>query len=202
HRLLFSYLYLVFVLSQLQRWTGSDCFTSQSVASLALFLSCSSHSAHLSRSTEKSLTKSTTSFTTGFQQSSTHFTDDIENLTEIPVSVSPTNGSTPVCLIDPQLAFIVALSSMGLIIILLISTMVLACKVVALKRQCQSRRPTRSNVDLVSGTGYWGTETIEGGIKHAQVPYSTSSMPLSLSHSVLRGVRHQTNVEGLNKTHI
>uniref|UniRef100_A0A3B1IJN6 Uncharacterized protein n=1 Tax=Astyanax mexicanus TaxID=7994 RepID=A0A3B1IJN6_ASTMX len=134
---------------------------------------------------------STTSFTTGFQQSSTHFTDDIENLTEIPVSVSPTNGSTPVCLIDPQLAFIVALSSMGLIIILLISTMVLACKVVALKRQCQSRRPTRSNVDLVSGTE-----------KHAQVPYSTSSMPLSLSHSVLRGVRHQTNVEGLNKTHI
>uniref|UniRef100_A0A8B9K0X6 Uncharacterized protein n=1 Tax=Astyanax mexicanus TaxID=7994 RepID=A0A8B9K0X6_ASTMX len=108
--------------------------------------------------------ESTTSFTTGFQQSSTHFTDDIENLTEIPVSVSPTNGSTPVCLIDPQLAFIVALSSMGLIIILLISTMVLACKVVALKRQCQSRRPTRSNVDLVSGTGYWGTETIEGGI--------------------------------------
>lgn len=107
--------------------------------------------------------ETTTSFSTRVQESTLHFTDGIQNLTES-VSVSPTNGSMTACLIDPQLAFIVALSSGGLIIILLISTLVLTCKVIALKRQCHSRRPTRSNVDLVSGTGYWGTETIEGGI--------------------------------------
>ncbi|KAL6471203.1 hypothetical protein MHYP_G00198530 [Metynnis hypsauchen] len=90
----------------------------------------------------------------------TSITNDIQNQTEVPPSVSPDS----VCFIDPQLAFIVAVSSGGLIIILLISTLVLTCKVISLKRQCQSRRPTHSNVDLVSGTGYWGTETIEGGI--------------------------------------
>ncbi|KAL7831917.1 hypothetical protein AOLI_G00294650 [Acnodon oligacanthus] len=108
-------------------------------------------------------------FTTGFTKElfqSTNIasiTNDIQNQTEVPTSMSPAFGPER-CFIDPQLAFIVAVSSGGLIIILLISTLVLTCKVISLKRQCEARRPTHSNVDLVSGTGYWGTETIEGGI--------------------------------------
>ncbi|KAL7848898.1 hypothetical protein SRHO_G00205210 [Serrasalmus rhombeus] len=109
-----------------------------------------------------------TPFSTGFTKeffkstTSASITNDIQNQTEAPTSVSPAFGS--VCFIDPQLAFIVAVSSGGLIIVLLISTLVLTCKVISLKRQCEARRPIHSNVDLVSGTGYWGTETIEGGI--------------------------------------
>ncbi|KAI4896613.1 hypothetical protein NFI96_008471 [Prochilodus magdalenae] len=107
------------------------------------------------------------SFTTGsttdvLKNTSIAFvTDGVQNYTEVPANI-PTNDVH--CPIDPQLAFIVAISSGGLIIALLISTLVLSCKVIDLKRQCQARRPTRSNVDLVSGAGYWGTETIEGGI--------------------------------------
>lgn len=85
--------------------------------------------------------------------------DGFQNTSEAP---GPHNISLG-C-VDPEIAFTVAVSSGGLIIVLLISTLVLTCKVIALKQQCQARRPTRSNVDLVSGTGYWGTETIEGGI--------------------------------------
>ncbi|KAK1785779.1 hypothetical protein P4O66_003171 [Electrophorus voltai] len=90
------------------------------------------------------------------------FTDGLQNQTQLPSTAPPATGSE-ICL-DPQLAFIVATSSGGLILILLISTLVLTCKVIILKRQYRVRRPTRSNVDLVSGTGYWGTERTEGGI--------------------------------------
>ncbi|KAI5098954.1 hypothetical protein C0J45_11093 [Silurus meridionalis] len=41
--------------------------------------------------------------------------------------------------------------------------MVLAYKVIVLKRRCQARRPTHSKVD-VRGSGHWSNEQAEGGI--------------------------------------
>lgn len=92
----------------------------------------------------------------------TFITDGLQNQTEATASVTPAGGSEG-CFIDPQLAFIVAASSGSLMLALLISVLVLACKVIALKRQCQTRRPTRSNVDL-RGSGHWSTEQAEEGI--------------------------------------
>lgn len=89
-------------------------------------------------------------------------TDGFQNQTDAPASVSPAAGPEG-CFIDPQLAFIVAASSGSLMLVLIISVLVLACKVITLKRQCKAHRPTRSNVDL-RGSGYWSTERAEGGI--------------------------------------
>ncbi|RXN07549.1 hypothetical protein ROHU_021142 [Labeo rohita] len=68
------------------------------------------------------------------------------------------------CVIDAQLAFIATAIAGGIMLILLTSTIVLACTVSSLKRHHRAPRPSRSNADLVSGTGYWGTERKEGGI--------------------------------------
>ncbi|XP_076832045.1 uncharacterized protein LOC143477341 [Brachyhypopomus gauderio] len=99
-------------------------------------------------------------------------TDTYSNITNMMLTTTDVMTQTPdrpdasleSCFIDPQLAFIVATSSGGLILILLISTLVLTYKVITLKRRHRVRRPNRSNVDLVSGTGYWGAERTEGGI--------------------------------------
>lgn len=83
----------------------------------------------------------------------TLITNDFKNQTEAP------DG----CFIDPQLAFILVAASGSLLLVLLISVLVLACKVITLKRQCQDRRPTRSNTDL-RGSGHWTNEGAEEGI--------------------------------------
>jgi hypothetical protein len=49
-----------------------------------------------------------------------------------------------------------------MVLCLLVSTVVLACQVCSLRRQARAPRSTRSNVDLVSGIGYEGTEHTEG----------------------------------------
>lgn len=86
------------------------------------------------------------------------------NISIAPSALHPTGASEISCFIDPQLAFIVAASTGGIILILLITTIVLAYNISRLKRRHLAPRPSRSNADLVSGTGYWGTERREGGI--------------------------------------
>lgn len=93
---------------------------------------------------------------------STFTTHGLQNQTEAPASVSPAGGSEG-CFIDPQLALIVVASSGSLMLVLLISVLVLACKVITLKRQCKARRPTHSNVDM-RGSVHWTTERAEKGI--------------------------------------
>lgn len=88
--------------------------------------------------------------------------DGLENQTEAAASVSPAGGSEG-CFIDPQLAFLVVASAGSLMLVLIISVLVLACKVFALKRQCQARRPNRNNVD-VRGSSHWSAEQAEEGI--------------------------------------
>lgn len=89
---------------------------------------------------------------------------DLINSTASPSSMPPTGASEIICFIDAQLAFIVAASAGGAILILLTTTIVLAYNVSRLKRRHRAPRPSRSNADLVSGTGYWGTDKREGGI--------------------------------------
>ncbi|XP_071030514.1 protein EVI2A-like [Oncorhynchus clarkii lewisi] len=64
-------------------------------------------------------------------------------------------------LLDKKEATILLIVTGALVVlcaILLVSTVVLSCHVCCLKRQPHiSSRPIRSNIDLVSGTGYWGT---------------------------------------------
>ncbi|TSN39283.1 hypothetical protein Baya_9138 [Bagarius yarrelli] len=88
--------------------------------------------------------------------------DNLENQTEGAASVSPAGGSEG-CFIDPQLAFIVVASFGSLMLVLIISVLVLACKVFALKRQCPARRHNRNNVD-VRGSSHWSTERTGEGI--------------------------------------
>lgn len=83
---------------------------------------------------------------------------NITNQTEAPMNTSSVSGDFGDCFIDPQLAYIVVLSAGSLILVLLISVLVLAYKVVTLKR-----RPTRSNVES-TGSGHWSTEQAEKGI--------------------------------------
>lgn len=89
---------------------------------------------------------------------------DITSITqEENTSSSPTEATTG-CLIKPQLGFIVVTCAGGLVLVLLVSTVVLASQVCSLRRQARAPRPARSNVDLVSGAGYWDTEHSERGI--------------------------------------
>ncbi|XP_034024463.1 uncharacterized protein LOC117508747 [Thalassophryne amazonica] len=71
------------------------------------------------------------------------------------------NTSGADCLIDTQMGLIALASAGGLIICLLVTTVVLACQVCYIQRQVRAPRPSRSNMDLVSGTGYWGTDQPE-----------------------------------------
>ncbi|KAA0702117.1 hypothetical protein E1301_Tti007943 [Triplophysa tibetana] len=89
---------------------------------------------------------------------------DLNISTASPSRMPPTGAAENICFIDAQLAFIVTTSAGGVILILLTTTIVLACYVSKLTRRHRAPRPSRSNADLVSGTGYWGTDKREGGI--------------------------------------
>lgn len=93
----------------------------------------------------------------------TFSTEGLQNQTEALASESPAVAGSDGCFINPQLALIVVYSSGSLILVLLISVLVLAYKVITLKQQCKARRPTHSNVDL-RGSGHWSTERAEQGI--------------------------------------
>ncbi|KAM9453144.1 uncharacterized protein ACWYII_012374 isoform 1-T1 [Salvelinus alpinus] len=97
-------------------------------------------------------------------------TPEENNSTTLPdPSPEPDNSSSPKeatagCFTEPQMGVIVVACAGGLVLCLLVSTVVLACQVCRLRHQARAPRPTRSNVDLLSGIGYWGTEHTEGGI--------------------------------------
>ncbi|XP_062408154.1 uncharacterized protein LOC134099345 [Sardina pilchardus] len=66
--------------------------------------------------------------------------------------------------IPAEVAFVVMASVGSLVVFLLASILVLACQVCRLQRHRHTGRHSRSNVDLVSGAGYWGTgNQAEGG---------------------------------------
>lgn len=78
--------------------------------------------------------------------------------TEDKNSINGTNGN---CLIDTEMGLIAIGSAGGLIVCLMAATVVLACQVCSLQRQVYVPRTSRSNMDLVSSTGYWGTDQPE-----------------------------------------
>ncbi|XP_056139622.1 uncharacterized protein LOC130115804 [Lampris incognitus] len=71
------------------------------------------------------------------------------------------NTTDTSCLIDTQTGLIALASAGGLIVCLLVSTLVLACQGCYLQRQVSALCHSHSNVDLVSGTGYWSTNQPE-----------------------------------------
>uniref|UniRef100_A0A3Q4MEU4 Uncharacterized protein n=1 Tax=Neolamprologus brichardi TaxID=32507 RepID=A0A3Q4MEU4_NEOBR len=71
------------------------------------------------------------------------------------------NGTRGDCLVDTEMGLIAISSAGGLIVCLLAATVVLACQVCSLQRQVYGPRTSRSNMDLVSSTGYWGTDQPE-----------------------------------------
>lgn len=73
------------------------------------------------------------------------------------------NATGADCLIDTQMGLIAVASAGGLIVCLLVTTVVLACQVYYIQRRVRAPRPSRSNMDLVSSTGYWGTDRTEIG---------------------------------------
>lgn len=72
-----------------------------------------------------------------------------------------TNGTRGDCLIDTEMGLIAVGSAGGLIVCLLVSTVVLACQVCSIKRRVYAPPTSRSNMNLVSSTGYWGTDQPE-----------------------------------------
>lgn len=74
-----------------------------------------------------------------------------------------TNGTRADCLIDTEMGLIAIGSAGGLIVCLLVATVVLACQVYHIQRRVYAPRTSRSNMDLVSGAGYWGTDQPEVG---------------------------------------
>lgn len=74
-----------------------------------------------------------------------------------------TNGTRADCLIDTEMGLIAIGSAGGLIVCLLVATVVLACQVCHIQRRVYAPRTSRSNMDLVSGAGYWGTDQPEVG---------------------------------------
>lgn len=69
-----------------------------------------------------------------------------------------TNGTRADCLIDTEMGLIAIGSAGGLIVCLLVATVVLACQVCHIQRRVFVPRTSRSNMDLVSGAGYWGID--------------------------------------------
>lgn len=102
-----------------------------------------------------------------FENTTTPMVSDL-NITDAN-STLPSNGTLPPCeftwaCIPAEVAFVVMASVGSLVVFLLASILVLACQVCRLQRHQHSGRHTRSNVDLVSGTGYWGAgPRAEGG---------------------------------------
>lgn len=72
-----------------------------------------------------------------------------------------TNGTRADCLIDTEMGLIAIGTAGGLIVCLLVATVVLACQVCLIQRRVYAPRASRSNMDLVSSTGYWGTDRPE-----------------------------------------
>ncbi|XP_037630362.1 uncharacterized protein LOC119490897 [Sebastes umbrosus] len=88
------------------------------------------------------------------------------SLTTIGRTDSPdldTNGTRADCLIDTEMGLIAIGSAGGLIVCLLVAIVVLACQVCQMQRRAYAPRTSRSNMDLVSGTGYWGVDNPEAG---------------------------------------
>lgn len=78
-------------------------------------------------------------------------------------SANDTDGTRADCLIDTEMGLIAVGSAGGLIVCLLVATVVLACQVYQLQHRVYVPRTSRSNMDLVSSTGYWGTDRPEIG---------------------------------------
>ncbi|XP_034403932.1 uncharacterized protein LOC117741190 [Cyclopterus lumpus] len=74
-----------------------------------------------------------------------------------------TNGTRADCLIDTEMGLVAVGSAGGLIVCLLVTTVALACQIHVLQRRIHAPRTSRSNMDLVSGTGYWGVDRPEEG---------------------------------------
>ncbi|XP_076139178.1 uncharacterized protein LOC143122205 [Alosa pseudoharengus] len=92
-------------------------------------------------------------------------TSSIYNMTEtITVPANSTEQGLDFGCIPAEVAFVVMASVGSLVVFLLASILVLACQVCRLQCRQQTGRHTRSNVDLVSGAGYWGAgNQAEGG---------------------------------------
>ncbi|XP_023823329.1 uncharacterized protein [Salvelinus sp. IW2-2015] len=114
----------------------------------------------------------TTGLTTATNQTSTTHSTRATSVTNIPATTNtPSRAYTKAhpnpcadCLFNEMDATILLIVTGCLVVlctILLVSTVVLLYQVFHLKHQLCSRtissRPTRSNVDLVSGSGHWGT---------------------------------------------
>lgn len=97
-------------------------------------------------------------------ENSTTFSDlNTTDSTGAANSTQPTLGPIWGC-IPAEVAFVVVASVGTLVVLLLASVLVLACQVCRLQRYQHAGRHTRSNVDLVSGSGYWGAGArAEGG---------------------------------------
>lgn len=78
-------------------------------------------------------------------------------------SDTDTNGTRGDCLIDTEMGLIAISTAGGLIVCLLVATVVLAFQVCNLQRRVYAPRTSRSNMDLVTGTGYWGTDQPDVG---------------------------------------
>ncbi|XP_078099415.1 uncharacterized protein LOC144512538 [Sander vitreus] len=88
------------------------------------------------------------------------------SLTTIGHTNSPdtdTNGTRANCLIDTEMGLIAIGSAGGLIFCLLVATIVLACQVCLIQGRVYAPRTSRSNMDFVSVTSYWGTDRPEVG---------------------------------------
>lgn len=95
--------------------------------------------------------------------STTPFVEPGFTTTDDKNSTNSINGTRADCLMDTEMGLIAIGSAGGLIVCLLFATMVLACQVCHLQRRVYVPRTSRSNMDLVSGTGYWGTDRPEVG---------------------------------------
>ncbi|KAM9732914.1 uncharacterized protein ACNS7B_015209 [Menidia menidia] len=67
------------------------------------------------------------------------------------------------CPIDTEMGLVAIGSAGGVILCLLVATIVLACQVRLLQNRAQTLRTSRSNMNLVSGTGYWDSDQTEAG---------------------------------------
>ncbi|KAM8905490.1 uncharacterized protein AB9W97_008623 isoform 1-T2 [Spinachia spinachia] len=76
-------------------------------------------------------------------------------------SSTPTGPATPPppgCLMDTEMGLIAVGMAAALIVCLLGASGVLACQLCLIQRRVYAPRSPRSNLDLVSGAGYWDLE--------------------------------------------
>lgn len=113
-----------------------------------------------------------------------HGPNTLEHINSSLIDTNTTYGN---CLIDTQMGLIAVGTAGGLIVCLLIVTVVLACQVYHIQRRLSAPRTSRSNMDLVSSTGYWGTDQPE--VEGLVGPCDASVM--------LEEVREQSNMAEL-----